>query len=85
MDDYESKASALFKWIHMTTSILYNKVESSEICIRLYLLALQSADESGLEELAYQFAVEGGLSFNPAVPRMSLTCSLNSPHSIHHI
>lgn len=33
-------------------------MEASEVCLRLYLLALSSADEAGLEELAYEFAVQ---------------------------
>lgn len=55
---WEQKISTLFKFIHQCISILYNKVESSEICLRLYLLTLTCADEAGLEELAYEFAVE---------------------------
>ncbi|GAA5880935.1 hypothetical protein JCM1840_002101 [Sporobolomyces johnsonii] len=56
---WDQKVSLLFKFIHQCTSILYNKVESSsDICLRLYLLALAAADEAGLEELAYEFAVQ---------------------------
>lgn len=56
---WDSKVSTLFKFIHQATSILYNKVESSsDICLRLYLLSLSAADETGLEELAYEFAVQ---------------------------
>ncbi|GAA6060803.1 hypothetical protein JCM10212_000576 [Sporobolomyces blumeae] len=56
---WDAKVSTLFKFIHQATSILYNKVESSsEICLRLYLLSLSAADETGLEELAYEFAVQ---------------------------
>lgn len=58
MTDWDMKVATLFKFIHQCTSVLYNKVEASEICLRLYLLALSSADESGLEELAYEFAVQ---------------------------
>ncbi|KAG0143168.1 hypothetical protein CROQUDRAFT_661665 [Cronartium quercuum f. sp. fusiforme G11] len=56
--DWEAKISALFKWIHQVLSVLYSKVESSEICLRLYLQALLAADVAGLEELAYEFAVQ---------------------------
>ncbi|ORY72896.1 vacuolar protein sorting-associated protein 35 [Leucosporidium creatinivorum] len=56
--DWEPKIATLFKFIHQCTSVLYNKVESSEICLRLYLLALSAADEAGLEELGYEFAVQ---------------------------
>lgn len=56
---WDHKVSTLFKFIHQATSILYNKVESSsDICLRLYLLSLSAADETGLEELAYEFAVQ---------------------------
>ncbi|KAM0747958.1 vacuolar protein sorting-associated protein 35 [Meredithblackwellia eburnea MCA 4105] len=58
IQDWEPKISTLFKFIHQCTSILYNKVESSDICLRLYLLALSAADEAGLEELSYEFAVQ---------------------------
>lgn len=56
--DWDEKIAIVFKFIHSSTAFLYNKVESSESCLRLYLLALSSADECGLEELAYEFAVE---------------------------
>jgi len=56
--DWDTKITALFKWIHQVLSVLYNRVESSEICLRLYLQALQAADAAGLEELAYEFAVQ---------------------------
>ncbi|GAA5930686.1 retromer subunit VPS35 [Sporobolomyces koalae] len=56
---WDAKVSTLFKFIHQATSILYNKVESSsDICLRLYLLSLSAADETGFEELAYEFAVQ---------------------------
>jgi vacuolar protein sorting-associated protein 35 len=58
VSDYERELSQVFRFIHQAISILYNKVESSEICLRLYLLALQAADEAGLEELAYEFAAQ---------------------------
>ncbi|GAA6007594.1 hypothetical protein JCM11491_004219 [Sporobolomyces phaffii] len=56
---WDHQVSTLFKFIHQATSVLYNKVESSsDVCLRLYLLALAAADEVGLEELAYEFAVQ---------------------------
>lgn len=57
-DEWDTRVSAVFKFIHQCTSILYNKVEASDVCLRLYLLALAAADESGHEELAYEFAVQ---------------------------
>ncbi|BGP43232.1 retromer complex subunit Vps35 [Rhodotorula kratochvilovae] len=57
-DEADARVSTVFKFVHQCTSILYNKVEASDICLRLYLLALAAADESGHEELAYEFAVQ---------------------------
>ncbi|CAG8519978.1 20611_t:CDS:10 [Rhizophagus irregularis] len=59
MDDgWEKKTSSLFRFIHQIISILYNKVECSDICLRLFLLAGQSADECGFEEICYEFFVQ---------------------------
>ncbi|GAC72487.1 membrane coat complex Retromer, subunit VPS35 [Moesziomyces antarcticus T-34] len=55
---WETKMLTLYKFVHQVISVLYNKVESSDICLRLFLLAAQSADESGFEELAYEFYVQ---------------------------
>lgn len=55
---WETRVTTVYKFIHQVISILYNKVESSEICLRLYLMAAQSADESGFEELSYDFYVQ---------------------------
>ncbi|GAA6053750.1 hypothetical protein JCM3770_005099 [Rhodotorula araucariae] len=57
-DEWDQRVGAVFKFVHQCASILYNKVEASDICLRLYLLALAAADESGHEELAYEFAVQ---------------------------
>lgn len=46
--------------MHQVAQHLYNAVESSEVCLRLYLMALQAADDTGLEGLAYEFAVQVG-------------------------
>jgi hypothetical protein len=56
--DWETKMLTLYKFVHQVISILYNKVESSDTCLRLFLLAAQSADETGFEELAYEFYVQ---------------------------
>ena len=57
-EDWENKMQTLYKFLHQIISILYNKVEASENCLRLFLLAAQSADETGFEELAYEFYVQ---------------------------
>ncbi|BGP19843.1 hypothetical protein JCM10213_003152 [Rhodosporidiobolus nylandii] len=58
-DEWDARVSLVFKFIHQCTSLLYNQVDAaSPTCLRLYLLALQAADQTGHEELAYEFAVQ---------------------------
>lgn len=56
---WDSKMLTLYKFIHQVITTLYNLSEaSSETCLRLFLLAAQSADETGFEELCYEFYVQ---------------------------
>ncbi|KAI8988091.1 vacuolar protein sorting-associated protein 35 [Mycotypha africana] len=55
---WEKKTAALFRFIHQVISTLYNKCEYADTCLNLFLLAGQSADECGFEEIAYEFFVE---------------------------
>lgn len=55
---WEFKVTTLYKYVHQVICVLYNKVESSEICLRLFLMAAASADEAGFEELSYDFYVQ---------------------------
>ncbi|CAD7059986.1 unnamed protein product [Tilletia caries] len=57
-DDWSNKMMTLYKFVHQVISVLYNKIESSDLCLRLFLLAAQSADETSFEELAYEFYVQ---------------------------
>jgi len=57
-DDWSNKMLTLYKFVHQVISVLYNKIEASDLCLRLFLLAAQSADETGFEELAYEFYVQ---------------------------
>lgn len=57
-DDWQKKCSTLFRFIHQVISILYTKVECPDVCLRLFLLAGQSADECGFEEICYEFYVQ---------------------------
>ena len=50
--------SGLLKFIHQTISVLNSKVESPDICLRLFLLAAQVSDSCGFEELTYEFYVQ---------------------------
>ncbi|KAL7414412.1 vacuolar protein sorting-associated protein 35 [Mrakia frigida] len=66
-DAWEAKLATIFKFIHQIISILYHRVESSETCLRLFLLAAQIADEAGLEELAYEFYVQAFVIYEESI------------------
>ncbi|CAO3624827.1 unnamed protein product [Cunninghamella blakesleeana] len=57
---WEKKTAALFRFIHQVISLLYSQCESSmsAFCLRYYIMAGQSADVSGFEDLAYEFFVQ---------------------------
>jgi hypothetical protein len=59
--------SAIFKFVHQLISMLYHRVESSETCLRLFLLAAQVADDAGLEELAYEFYVQAFVIYEESI------------------
>ncbi|KAG8908093.1 Vacuolar protein sorting-associated protein 35 [Tulasnella sp. 403] len=69
--DWSQKLSAVFKFIHQTISVLATKADSSsEICLRLFLLAAQVCGESGqeFEELTYEFYVQAFSVYEEAIP-----------------
>ncbi|KAF9007922.1 vacuolar protein sorting-associated protein 35 [Cyathus striatus] len=57
-DDWETKVSAILKFVRQLTSILATQVEAPTIALRLFLLSAQIADECGFEDLAYDFYVQ---------------------------
>ncbi|KAJ9113174.1 hypothetical protein QFC22_006013 [Naganishia vaughanmartiniae] len=67
VDDWESKISSVFKFVHQVISVLYNKVEASDLCLHLFLLAAQVADECGLEELGYEFFVQAFVIYEESI------------------
>ncbi|KAI9312643.1 vacuolar protein sorting-associated protein 35 [Dichotomocladium elegans] len=64
---WEKKTSTLFRFIHQVISTLNNKCDFGDTCLRLYLLAAQSADECGFEEVAYEFFVEAFTIYEEAI------------------
>ncbi|KAI9138076.1 vacuolar protein sorting-associated protein 35 [Paraphysoderma sedebokerense] len=63
-----TKIITLFKFIHQIVTVLNAKCESaSEICLRLFLLSAQSADECGFEEIAYEFYVQAFTIYEESV------------------
>lgn len=69
--DWSQKLQSLFRFIHQTISVLANKADaSSEICLRLHLLAAQVCGESGqeFEELTYEFFVQAFSVYEESIP-----------------
>ncbi|WRT64227.1 uncharacterized protein IL334_001156 [Kwoniella shivajii] len=66
-DNWETRLSSLFKFIHQLISILYHKVEAPETCLRLFLLAAQIADDCRLEELTYEFFVQAFVIYEESI------------------
>ncbi|KAF9482385.1 vacuolar protein sorting-associated protein 35 [Pholiota conissans] len=56
--EWETKVSAILKFVRQLTSILATSVEAPNIALRLFLLSAQIADECGFEDLAYDFYVQ---------------------------
>ncbi|KAI8099631.1 vacuolar protein sorting-associated protein 35 [Halteromyces radiatus] len=59
-DIWEKKTTTLYRFIDQVITILYtNCEETADQCLRFYLMAGQSANTSGFEEMAYDFFVQG--------------------------
>lgn len=54
-NDWNQKASSVYKFIHQIISSLYSKVTNAELCIRYFVIAGQVADQGAFEEIAYDF------------------------------
>ncbi|RKP33958.1 vacuolar protein sorting-associated protein 35, partial [Dimargaris cristalligena] len=60
-EEWEQTSSRIFKFIHQLVVALIDRAEQNggcELALRLFLLAGQSADEYGFEEMAYEFFVQ---------------------------
>ncbi|KAG2205825.1 hypothetical protein INT47_004008 [Mucor saturninus] len=80
---WEKKTSALFRFIHQVISTLYHKCEVAENCLHLFLLAGQSADECGFEEIAYEFFVEAFTIYEESISEsraqyQAITCIIGA-------
>ncbi|KAF2747387.1 vacuolar protein sorting-associated protein 35 [Sporormia fimetaria CBS 119925] len=55
-DNWSSQSSALYKFMHSAISTLYARVTTSaDLCLRLFVGCGQVADQTGFEEVAYEF------------------------------
>ncbi|KAG4418588.1 hypothetical protein IFR04_008299 [Cadophora malorum] len=67
-DNWESQSSALYKFMHSSLSTLYTRVPSSaELCLRLFVTCGQIADQTGAEEVSYEFFAQAFTIYEEAI------------------
>ncbi|KAL2022830.1 hypothetical protein VTK56DRAFT_4361 [Thermocarpiscus australiensis] len=69
-DNWSSQSSALFKFLHSAISTLYTRVNGSgiaELSLRLFCSCGQVADQTGFEEVAYEFFAQAFTVYEEAI------------------
>jgi vacuolar protein sorting-associated protein 35 len=67
-DNWQSQSSALYKFMHTSISALYTRVNgSAELCLRLFISCGQIADQTGFEEVAYEFFAQAFTIYEEAI------------------
>ncbi|PNY27088.1 Vacuolar protein sorting-associated protein 35 [Tolypocladium capitatum] len=69
-DNWETQSNALYKFMHSVLSTLYTRVNgagASELALRLFCSAGQTADMNGFEEVAYEFYAQAFTVYEEAV------------------
>lgn len=67
-DNWQSQSSSLYKFMHSAISTLYSRVNSTaELCLRLFVACGQIADQTGFEEVAYEFFAQAFTIYEEAV------------------
>ncbi|MCJ1413265.1 Vacuolar protein sorting-associated protein 35 [Ptychographa xylographoides] len=67
-DNWESQLSALYKFMHNSISALYTRVNgAADLCLRLFIACGQIADQTGTEEVAYEFFAQAFTIYEEAI------------------
>ena len=67
-DNWSSQSSTLYKFMHTTISALYTRVNgAADLCLRLFIACGQIADQTGFEEVAYEFFAQGFTIYEEAI------------------
>lgn len=67
-DNWETQSSALYKFMHSSLSALYQRVPTSaELCLRLFVSCGQIADQTGAEEISYEFFAQAFTIYEEAI------------------
>ncbi len=55
-DNWSTQSTALYKFMHSSLSTLYTRVNgAADLCLRLFIACGQIADQTGFEEVSYEF------------------------------
>lgn len=66
-DNWQSQSSALYKFMHSSISALYTRNGAADLCLRLFIACGQIADQSGFEEVAYEFFAQAFTIYEEAI------------------
>lgn len=69
-DNYSSQITALYKFTHGLISTLYTRISNpstADLCLRLYILAAQTADATAHEEISYEFFAQAFTVYEESV------------------
>lgn len=67
-DIWQSQSSILYKLMHTLVSALYTRVNgAAELCLRLFVSCGQVADQTGFEEVAYEFFAQAFTIYEEAI------------------
>lgn len=67
-DNWQSQSSALYKFMHSSLSTLYTRVNgSADLCLRLFVACGQIADQTGFEEVSYEFFAQAFTIYEEAI------------------
>ncbi|KAL8724534.1 MAG: hypothetical protein Q9166_007895 [cf. Caloplaca sp. 2 TL-2023] len=67
-DNWQSQSSSLYKLVHTLVSALYTRVSgAAELCLRLFVSCGQVADQTGFEEVAYEFFAQAFTIYEEAI------------------
>ena len=67
-DNWQTQSSALYKFMHNSISALYTRVNgAADLCLRLFIACGQVADQTGFEEVAYEFFAQAFTIYEEAV------------------
>ena len=67
-DNWQTQSSALYKFMLKSISNLYTRVNgAAELCLRLFISCGQIADQTGFEEVAYEFFAQAFTIYEEAI------------------